>query len=826
MPITTTIEYEFNSDCITTPLLSIGFPKNVSVVPFGATGTTNYSYRVTSYNAAGETLASTSVSISNGSSSLSNINYNRIQWDNVIGAVGFKVYGRVSGSEQYLASVTTNYWDDTGISSPNGSLPEKDTSGYDYNKLNLGKFQRLYTSNVDNLGNYIATVPTYTHIYSEELSKYYNTGINSWLGKPVYFSERYDYFIYCRWITGTYKIFLLFEFDKLNWSMTFKGQIQVYQIVNETEIYDLQVQLIREKRGYVNVNGHIVTGIDTKFFDSKVSVGSRIGFGSTEPGRITTWYTINKIDNNNQLFINNPAPNLSNVPFVIEELRIYYGTYTTFNIVKGLNFDYFSTSLSIPQVYTSNIDRQRACYNIRDAVTPVANYIIGFDLGPVIDDNTQYLYYMTSRTNVYNDMRIFVFNIRADLKFSADNVSTSPYMFKTGYHFLSYLVNRYSHVKIAKTQFDNPNKIYHLYFEGQVVHYRIDLNDIKPETTNMIDATTRGTNTTQSISNLWGDINSNQSRTLMYDDYTDFFITTSNSSEKNIIYQYSSIAYPKTGLQRFFGSGSPLLRTKNNVDGAVYVFSSQNNMFGDAVDGLLYAMVLSNNYDTYERAINTIQVCPIGADFETIKTEENRIICPAINVSKFSKLNKILINYNKHLGDEYYGLPPESFRVFVRDHGIEDNTGTWVQLDQSYDISFLQPKRLIQLSFTFKTLGATNHSARIYSYAIVGEELETLPTTFRWNMNNSNINAGIFAFDQIKVSSSSFNLKINIYKKDTNESILEQTSSSSENGSFQYFSGNQWLSGVGPNTTGTMRRFIPSISILSNSTYYAIIEMI
>ena len=824
MPITTTIEYEFNSDCITTPLLSIGYPQNVSVVPFGTTGTANYSYRVSAYNSSGETLASSAVQISNGSSSLSNLNYNRIQWDNVVGAIGFKIYGRTFGSEQLLSSVTTNYWDDTGSISPNGSIPTKDTAGYDYTKLNLGKFQRVYSSNTNNQDNYLATVPTYTYIFSQDLAKYYNQAIAPYYGKPVYFSERYDYYVVFRWFTGTYKFFMLFQFDKLNWTMTYKGQIQVYNIVNDTEGYDLQCQLIREKRGTVNIIGHQITGVNTKFYDSKISEGSRIGFGTTDPSRVTTWYTINKIDNNNQLFIDSPAPSGANIPYVIEELRIYFLSFQTFNIVKGLNFDCFSTSLSIPQVYTSDIDRKRACYNIRDAVTPTINQI-GFDLGPVIDDNTQYLYYMSSRTNINGDARIFVFNIRADLKFIANGISTSPYLFKTGYQFSQYLVNRYGHVRIAKTKFDNPDNVYHLYYEAQVFHLRIRLDDIKPETTNMVDAGNRGTNIAQTVSVLWSDINGANSRTIMYDDYTDYFIVMNNSAEKNFVYQFSSVGYPKTGIQRFFGNNT-IIRFRNPPEGTVYTVKTQHPFYGDAVDGLLYINMMGTSFDSWERGASSIQVFPVGADFETIKTEENRVICPAVNVSKFSKLSKILFNYNKKLGDDDYGVPPETFRVFVRDHGIEDNTGIWTQLDQSYNISFLQPKRHIQISFTFKTLGATGHSARIHSYTVVGEELENLPKLFKWNMNNSNTNSGIFAFDQVKVNNTSFNIKINIYKKDNNESILEQSSLSSDNGTFQYFSGNQWLSGIGPNAIGTMRRFVPSISILSDSPYFAIIEMV
>jgi hypothetical protein len=793
-------------------------------VPFGTTGTANYSYRVSAYNSSGETLASSAVQISNGLSSLSNLNYNRIQWDNVAGAIGFKIYGRTYGSEQLLSSVTTNYWDDTGSISPNGSIPTKDTTGYDYTKLNLGKFQRVYSSNTNNQDNYLATVPTYTYIFSQDLAKYYNQAVAPYYGKPVYFSERYDYYVVFRWFTGTYKFFMLFQFDKLNWTMTFKGQIQVYNIVNDTEGYDMQCQLLREKRGTVNINGHQITGINTKFYDSKISEGSRIGFGTTDPSRVTTWYTINKIDNNNQLFIDSPAPSGTNIPYVIEELRIYYLSFQTFNIVKGLNFDCFSTSLSIPQIYVSDTDRKRACYNIRDAVTPTINQI-GFDLGPVIDDNTQYLYYMSSRTNINGDTRIFVFNIRADLKFIANGISTSPYLFKTGYQFSQYLVNRYGHVRIAKTKFDNPDNVYHLYYEAQVAHLRIRLDDIKPETTNMVDAGNRGTYTAQSITPFWGDINGANSRTIMYDDYTDYFIVMNNSAEKNFVYQYSSVGYPKTGVQRFFGNNT-ILRFRNPPEGTVYTVMTQHPFYGDAIDGLLYINMMSTSFDSWERGASSIQVFPVGADFETIKTEENRVICPAVNVSKFSKLSKILFNYNKKLGDDDYGVPPETFRVFVRDHGIEDNTGIWTQLDQSYNISFLQPKRHIQISFTFKTLGATGHSARIHSYTVVGEELENLSKLFKWNMNNSNTNSGIFAFDQVKVNNTSFDIKINIYKKDNNESILEQSSLSSDNGTFQYFSGNQWLSGIGPNTIGTMRRFVPLISILSDSPYFAIIEMV
>lgn len=79
-------------------------------------GVTPYSYRVSAFNLQGETLACTSVAISNGAISLSTARYNKLSWAAVSSATGYNIYGRTATgfAEVYLATVYVTTWNDTG----------------------------------------------------------------------------------------------------------------------------------------------------------------------------------------------------------------------------------------------------------------------------------------------------------------------------------------------------------------------------------------------------------------------------------------------------------------------------------------------------------------------------------------------------------------------------------------------------------------------------------------------------------------------------------------------------------------------------------------
>ena len=108
-------------------------PANLTVTATGTTGSTDYSYRVTAFNDAGETLAIAAVSISDGNATLSATNYNALDWDDVSGATGYNVYGRKSDGlgETYLDTVYVSAYDDKGSRSPSTTIfvPEANTTG-------------------------------------------------------------------------------------------------------------------------------------------------------------------------------------------------------------------------------------------------------------------------------------------------------------------------------------------------------------------------------------------------------------------------------------------------------------------------------------------------------------------------------------------------------------------------------------------------------------------------------------------------------------------------------------------------------------------------
>lgn len=103
-------------------------PGQPTVTPQGASGSTSYSYRITSVNSNGETLAGTAGTTNTGNATLSATNFNRVSWTAVPGAAAYRIYGRVGSKELFVAEVQATQYDDIGDITPNGPLPIVDRS--------------------------------------------------------------------------------------------------------------------------------------------------------------------------------------------------------------------------------------------------------------------------------------------------------------------------------------------------------------------------------------------------------------------------------------------------------------------------------------------------------------------------------------------------------------------------------------------------------------------------------------------------------------------------------------------------------------------------
>src|SRR5581483_384979 len=122
----------------TTPTLTcsstLATPVNGAFASGGTTGGAlsngTYYYRISAINAAGETLASAETSLTlSGGTSTQKIN---LAWSQVPGALGYRIYGRSTGAEQFITGVTgetTLAYTDLGSIAPSGALPASNTTG-------------------------------------------------------------------------------------------------------------------------------------------------------------------------------------------------------------------------------------------------------------------------------------------------------------------------------------------------------------------------------------------------------------------------------------------------------------------------------------------------------------------------------------------------------------------------------------------------------------------------------------------------------------------------------------------------------------------------
>jgi len=85
----------------------------------------------------------------------------------------------------------------------------------------------------------------------------------------------------------------MYEFDKSNYTYTYKGEIRTVGAGDALSTQQgIKANLDYYSAGTVSVSGTSVSGVSTNWIEGRIPIGARIGFGSTNPEDITTWYRI------------------------------------------------------------------------------------------------------------------------------------------------------------------------------------------------------------------------------------------------------------------------------------------------------------------------------------------------------------------------------------------------------------------------------------------------------------------------------------------------------------------------------------------------------
>lgn len=699
----------------------------------------------------------------------------------------------------------------------NGSLVSN-FGAYDQTKVNLGSLLNQYSLGSGPVDKFVGPMPV-------NVMRPMETGTNfgpTSLSVVPWSSTEWWVFYIENSATATKRIGM-FKLNPQAGTNTWAGFITV-TLPNATNHTVKGFKTVRTTytTGSAAASGTAITGSGgTTWSASRIAIGSRIGFGSTDPTAISTWYEISAIGGDTSITTTASAGTISAGAYVIEELRqVFVTTNATATngglfVVKGLRQENFvggGTAIAAA-VSTDNV---RACFWLKDAGT-VTNTAAG---GLALDAAASFTSHDAYVTNgAASSLIVYRYNLRAALTVSSGAATLSGGdLTITGAQTVTGTLSAIENCCIATMASGAASGTKSLYVASTTRISRASVSNIvAASTTYVSDAMQEvppgGTTSFQVLAGM---------QSVYYDSTIDRLVISCGAGDTAYVttYRTDASAFDHKMLARDHqidqSTASASLTPHpyaGNGGGAVAVIVPQSGMFFHC-----------NNAST---AINGIMhAWPAGAHWTYAGSSGQRVIAPAINLgSTPSKFYRVLKAFDGHIGGDEIGKTPEAFRLLYRTSGISDNSGSWTAVPGNGDLSGVSAASSIQFAIEFKAIADIMVPARVTSLALLYESADALPSQYRWNDADLDASNGTFAWIQGSLFGATPGVHtINIYRADTNALVLTQASSGSTNGDFQYYSGG-WTNGVGPDTVDTRRRFVPTGSLPSGVALYAVITV-
>lgn len=616
-----------------------------------------------------------------------------------------------------------------------------------------------------------------------------------------------------------------FVYDPASNSSSYLGFVTLtFPTITAHTIRGLRVSVQKYTTGTVDVSGTSVTGESTLWQTSNLCVGSRIGFGSTNPNEITTWYQIANINSDTSITLTGNALDASDVPYVIEDFRIYTTTTNATTtagglfVTKGLRIDGFGAAgVIIPSATT--VDNIRAVYSLKDSSTLTNTAASGLTYHEFVDWDTEWIYVPNGQSTT---LSIYKYNVRTTLDSLSSGAQTLsfPDVVITGTQSVTGTIRPFNNGRITTTNHGPGDGEDSLYLTTSSRVLRIKLNDVITGSNafvsdQMIEVPYGGTSSIPATAAL---------EVAEYSPYLDKFLIPAFVANNGRIYVTD---YKSDGGQfdDHFGTISQSYdQSLANNPLFPKIFAIQPQLWAE--DGFLF---WASGFGGTTASTGYIYILPgFGADWAFVEETNDRAILPAITLGATpTKLKKVYVSAVQYLST----LPKmikttEPYRVVYRTSGIEDNSGAWSILPQSGVLTGVAPTTQIQFAIEFHTFGDFCIYPRVNSLCLVYEDDKAIPDEFQWNFGDSNIIDATFGFIQRSlVSPWPGGFRIKMYRSDINSLVLEQTSDDDLLGVFQYWDGTSWEDGVGPNTIGTRRRFVPSNSLPGGVDIYATLQV-
>jgi len=573
----------------------------------------------------------------------------------------------------------------------------------------------------------------------------------------------------------------LYTFTKSTNTLAWSGFITLtYPTTTNHTIRGLAVVQHLSTTGTVQVQGAAVTGSSTTWTTNRYAVGARIGFGSTDPTQISTWYTISAINSNTSITLSGSAGNIGDTSFVIEELRVYTSTTnaTSTNgglfVAKGINYGDFQTGGTTIAAATTT-DNIKAVYWLSDATTLRNTVACGISVAETKTDTSHEIYVVNQ--DAATTPRVYKYDGRASLTSLSSGKSTAAFTLRTGLVTVAGTVSQTNGHRIATAAHGPGKDVSCLYFATTTRICRAKLTNIVDSVTNwlsdcMVEIPTGSTSTFAES----GAITS-----VEYVSMIDRFIVFVGNT-KHYVTKYSAAS--ATRFDHIMFSDNFQI-DQSLADSGLTPYPCCSAGFSGAVaDGIGVFVRTGTTVTT-----NMMYILPIGADWNyaegTSAATQNRLITPTMDVSDSTKFYRVYVNHAKYLGSSILGLSPEPLRTYYRTSGISDDSGSWKSVDDTGDLSELEGASEIQFMFEFRIFGPFCIPARIYSVAVIYEDASN-DSHYQPSVGNSSTSANRFAWRFATAFGSTVpTLTVKIYDAVTGTLLLTDTTTAQENGTFE-----------------------------------------
>lgn len=649
-------------------------------------------------------------------------------------------------------------------------------SSYDQTKTNLGTLIKQYTGALSQ-DKYAGPAKIGMTRPMEQ-----STAIPGIYPHVVTFSDTIDWvFLADNATAAATRRIILYEYNKTNSTFNWKGFVTlIYPTATSHTIRGFRVSRELYTSGTVGVSGTSVTGSSTNWSSDRMSVGSRIGFGSTDPTQISTWYEISSIGGDTSITLSSSAGTISSgTPYVIEDIMIITSTTnaTVTNgglfISKGIRPEIFTPGgTTIPAATT--VDNIRAVYWLADAATVTNTTAAGSALGTRTSWTDQRVYVL----NV-TGAAVFVYNFRAALTLTAGKDTTTN-IIKTGNQTVTGTLSQANNGRVGTLSHGPGNGIESLYFTTTTRIYRSDISSITNGSTTwqsdtMVEIPPGGTTTYLASGAMTScEISTGIDRLV---------ITTSGAAGvRSYVTKYNTSSDPFDHI--FLVDDKQQDQSTSDSGGVPHpaILASPFSVWSE--NGILYLARVGTT-----AAINQLYTLPIGSHWTFAINNNELLITPKFDISDSSKLYNIYINDIERLGTDTFSLATEPYRVYYRTSGISDNSGSWNLLDDSGDLSGVNGTE-IQFAISFKVIGTTCIPSRIMGLSLIYEDQST-DGHYQPSVANSSITSNIFAWRQSILWGSNIpNMRIRLYNATTGSLILDDNVTSSSFGTWEYSSDN------------------------------------